>query len=73
MAAAKPTMAMKNDETRQLRAWSVEAALGFHASKRTRDEWHGVTVAQVLKDAKLIEDYVRAANQAAPGVGPTPA
>lgn len=60
-------MKMTDEELRQLRAWSFEAALGIHSMNQTNTPSKGddtrraqINLDTVLTDAKKITNYVRA-------------
>lgn len=64
-------MNLSNEELRQLRAWSFEAALGIHSmnqantpSKAPEQRRQSIDLDAVLKDAKKITNYVRSASRA---------
>lgn len=65
-------MKMSDEEIRQLRAWSFEAALGIHSmnqqntpSKGADTRRQSLDLDAVLKDAKKIVNYVRAGSASA--------
>lgn len=65
-------MKMSDEELRQLRAWSFEAALGIHNMNQTNTPSKGddqrrasINLDAVLKDAKKITNYVRAGSSSA--------